>query len=99
MCTLLGFLIINLIDKDRVCGDEAEFGDARSVWRARLFLFIVFALMESGMAGSVTVLIKYIIPAHADQFKYYGSVSQNLALMLSDVILWIAQNHEYNLTI
>ncbi|KAF7348736.1 UPF0220-domain-containing protein [Mycena venus] len=107
LCSLLGFLIINLIDKDRVREDEATFdgGDARArwharldapaVWRARLFLFIGFALMAGGMAGSVAVLIiKYIIPAHADQFKYYGyaSIAQNFALVLSVVILWITQN-------
>jgi hypothetical protein len=49
--------------------------------------------------------IKYVLPAHADQFKYYGyaSVAQNLALMLSVVVLWIAQNtsddYEYNVTL
>ncbi|KAF7338886.1 hypothetical protein MSAN_02211800 [Mycena sanguinolenta] len=105
LCSLLGFLVINLIDKDRVRGEDT-FGDARAVWRARLFLFIGFALMAGGTAGSVTVLvIKYIIPDHDNQFKYYGyaNVSQNVALMLSVVILWIAQNssseYEYNLTL
>ncbi|KAJ6529245.1 hypothetical protein B0H19DRAFT_1193488, partial [Mycena capillaripes] len=105
LCSLLGFLVINLIDKDRVRGEDS-FGDARAVWRARLFLFIGFTLMAGGLAGSVTVLvIKYIVPDHAEQFKYYGyaNVSQNVALMLSVVVLWVAQNstndYEYNLTI
>ncbi|KAF7324595.1 hypothetical protein MKEN_00500800 [Mycena kentingensis (nom. inval.)] len=105
ICSLLGFLVINLIDKDRVRGDDS-FGDARAVWRARLFLFLGFALMAGGLAGSVTVLVlKYIIPEHPDMFKYYGyaNVSQNVALMLSVVILWMAQNapseYEYNLTL
>ncbi|KAF8217449.1 hypothetical protein K438DRAFT_1952336 [Mycena galopus ATCC 62051] len=105
LCSLLGFLVINLIDKDRVRGEDT-FGDARAVWRARLFLFIGFALMAGGMAGSVTVLvIKYVLPDHAAQFKYYGyaSVGQNLALMLSVVLLWLAQSasgeYEYNVTL
>ncbi|KAF7303866.1 hypothetical protein MIND_00616500 [Mycena indigotica] len=105
LCSLLGFLVINLIDKDRVRGDE-NFGDARAVWRARLFLFVGFALMAGGLAGSVTVLvIKYIMPEYPDAFKYYGyaNVTQNVALMLSVVILWMAQNtpseYEYNLTL
>jgi hypothetical protein len=34
ICSLLGYLIINLIDKDRVRGNEG-FGDSRAVWRAR----------------------------------------------------------------
>jgi len=52
ICSLLGMLVVNLIDKDRVRGEEG-FGDSRAVWRARLFLFISFALMAGGLAGSV----------------------------------------------
>jgi hypothetical protein len=51
ICSLLGYLVVNLIDKDRIRGDEG-FGDSRAVWRARLFLFIGFALMAGGLAGS-----------------------------------------------
>jgi len=105
ICSLLGMLVVNLIDKDRIRGDEG-FGDARAVWRARLFLFLGFALMAGGLAGSATVLVlKYIIPDHPDQYAYYGyaNLSQNIALMLSAVVLWIAQSgsgeYEYNLTL
>jgi len=52
ICSLLGYIVINVIDKDRVRGDEG-FGDERAVWRARLVLFIGFALMAGGLAGSV----------------------------------------------
>jgi len=103
--SLLGFLIVNLIDKDRIRGEEG-FGDSRAVWRARLFLFIGFALMAGGLAGSVTVLImKYVLNEYPEQFTYYGyaNVSQNVALMLSAAVLWIAQSgsseYEYNLTL
>ncbi|KAG9221528.1 hypothetical protein CCMSSC00406_0009351 [Pleurotus cornucopiae] len=92
ICSLLGFFVIVLIDKDRVRGEEG-FGDSRAVWRARLFLFIGFALMAGGLAGSITVLIlKYILEEYPEQFTYYGyaNVSQNVALMLSAVVLWIA---------
>jgi len=51
ICSLLGMLIINLIDKDRIRGDD--YGDSTAVWRARLFLFIGFAFMAGGLAGSV----------------------------------------------
>ncbi|KAJ6579507.1 hypothetical protein DFH09DRAFT_1146815 [Mycena vulgaris] len=105
ICSLLGFLVINLIDKDRIRGEDG-LGDSRAVWRARLFLFLGFALMAGGLAGSVTVLVlKYVMPDHAEQFKYYGyaNVSQNVALMLSVIVLWMAQNasseYEYNLTL
>jgi Uncharacterised protein family (UPF0220) len=52
LCSLLGILVINLIDKDRIRGEEG-FSDSRAVWRARLFLFVGFALMAGGLAGSV----------------------------------------------
>ncbi|KAH8110034.1 UPF0220-domain-containing protein [Phellopilus nigrolimitatus] len=103
--SILGFLVVNLIDKDRIKGEEV-YADARAVWRARLFLFIGFALMAGGLAGSVTILvIKYVVPNFPEQFTYYGyaNVSQNVAVMLSAVILWIAQSgpsdYEYSLSI
>ena len=52
ICSLIGYFIINMIDKDRIRGEEG-FGDSRAVWRARLFLFIGFAFMAGGLAGSV----------------------------------------------
>ncbi|KDQ54336.1 hypothetical protein JAAARDRAFT_182308 [Jaapia argillacea MUCL 33604] len=106
ICSLLGYLIINLIDKDRVKGDQG-FGDARAVWRARLFLFIGFALMAGGLAGSVTVLVlKYTFNHdYPEAFTYYGyaNVCQNILMMLSACVLWLAQSsaseYEYNLTL
>jgi hypothetical protein len=98
-------LVVNLIDKDRIRGEDG-FGDSRAVWRARLLLFIGFALMAGGLAGSVTVLVlKYVLKEYEQQYTYYGiaNVSQNVALMLSAIVLWIAQNtsgeYEYNLTL
>ncbi|PBK97878.1 UPF0220-domain-containing protein [Armillaria gallica] len=103
--SLLGFLIVNVIDKDRIKGD-AGFGDSGAVWRARLFLFIGFAFMAGGLAGSVCILIlKYVLGDYPQQFSYYGyaNVSQNIAMMLAGVVLWIAQSssgeYEYNLTL
>ena len=49
LCSLMGILVINVIDKDRIRGDEG-FGDVLAVWRARLFLFVGFALMAGGLA-------------------------------------------------
>ncbi|KAG8216969.1 hypothetical protein J3R82DRAFT_7274 [Butyriboletus roseoflavus] len=104
ICSLLGMLIINLIDKDRLRGDD--YGSPDAVWRARLFLFLGFALMAGGLAGSVSLLVlKYILGDYPEQYTYYGyaNVSQNVALMLSAVVLWIAQSaqgeYDYNLTL
>ncbi|KAF7967807.1 hypothetical protein HWV62_33003 [Athelia sp. TMB] len=105
ICSLLGMLVVSLIDKDRIRGEEG-FGDSRAVWRARVFLFIGFALMAGGLAGSISVLVlKYVLPGYTEQFTYYGyaNVSQNVALMLSAVFLWFAQSasseYDYNLTL
>ncbi|GBE88801.1 UPF0220-domain-containing protein [Sparassis latifolia] len=107
ICSLLGMLIINLIDKDRVRGEGGlGDGDAHAVWRARLILFIGFAFMAGGLAGSVTVhILKYVMPDYPEQFLYYGyaNISQNVALMLSAIALWISQSvsseYEYSLAI
>ncbi len=53
ICSLLGFFVINMIDKDRIRGEEGFSSDSRAVWTARLVLFIGFALMAGGLAGSV----------------------------------------------
>lgn len=105
ICSLLGYLVITLIDKDRVRGEDGGMGDSTAVWRARLILFVGFALMAGGLAGSVTVLVlKYVVSPY-EQFRYYGyaNVSQNALLMLSAIVLWIAQSssdeYEYNLTL
>jgi hypothetical protein len=51
------------------------------------------------------LVLKYVMNDYSEQFKYYGyaNVSQNIAMMLSAVVLWIAQNtsgeYEYNLTL
>lgn len=106
LCSLLGMLVINVIDKDRVRGEDVGYGDAGAVWRARAVLFVGFALMAGGLAGSVTVLVlKYVLHAYPEEFLYYGyaNVSQNVAFMLSAIVLWIAQSapseYEYSLSI
>lgn len=84
LCGTLGMIVVNLIDKSLLA--EAGIGGALfgggggggglggggdiTAWRAKLFLFIGFALMAGGLAGSVTVLVvKYIVPGYPE---YYG---------------------------
>ncbi|KAG1823766.1 uncharacterized protein BJ212DRAFT_702138 [Suillus subaureus] len=58
ICSFFG--IINLIDKGRIRGDDH--GDSSAAWRVRLFLFIGFAFMAGGLAGSVSLLVlKYVM--------------------------------------
>ncbi|KAJ2936566.1 hypothetical protein H1R20_g519, partial [Candolleomyces eurysporus] len=91
ICSLLGYSVVHMIDKDRFREND---GLASAVWMAKLFVFIGLVLMVGGLAGSVTVLVlKYIQGAYPKHFAYYGyaSVSQNLVMMLSAGVLWIAQ--------
>jgi ABC-type methionine transport system permease subunit len=57
LCSTIGMIIVNLIDKSRLVGDEGgglSFGGMGGVaWKARLFLFLGFAMMAGGLAGSV----------------------------------------------
>ncbi|TFK46472.1 UPF0220-domain-containing protein [Heliocybe sulcata] len=106
ICSVLGFIIVNLIDKDRIKGEDSFSGEGGAVWRARLFLFIGFAFMAGGLAGSIALhVLKYYLQEFPEQFLYYGyaNMSQNVCFMLSAVILWLAQSssseYEYNLTL
>ncbi|KAJ1019515.1 hypothetical protein NDA18_005995 [Ustilago nuda] len=115
LCGTLGVIVVNLIDKQHLThvGDAFSFGASAGVfsgdtvqWRARLFLFIGFALMAGGLAGSITVLtVKYLVPVLPQGYEYYGvaNVVQNAAIMSSTVLLWLSQNtkseYEYNLTL
>jgi hypothetical protein len=77
----LGMIVVNLIDKS-VLAEAGGFGAGFSSgswggdsiqWRARLFLFVGFALLAGGLAGSVTILtIKYIIANLPSGYEYYG---------------------------
>lgn len=78
----LGMIVVNLIDKS-ILAEAGGFGGAMGggfggggdpiQWRARLFLFVGFALLAGGLAGSVTVLtIKYIIAQLPEGYEYYG---------------------------
>lgn len=81
-------IIVNLIDKQRLL-NEGGFSSSDSVaWKARLFLFLGFALMAGGLAGSITtLLLKYVLPAYGEQWmfvRWWGvaNVLQSSATML-----------------
>lgn len=53
ICSALGMLVINLIEKSRLSADSYSYSGTGVAWKARLVLFLGFALMAGGLAGSV----------------------------------------------
>jgi len=99
MLSIIGFVTVNLINKERLTGEGEFGGDSTIIWRARLVLFLGFAMMAGGLAGSVCVLVlKYIIHNYDQRFNYYGyaNVTENICLLLSASVLWLAQNAPQN---
>jgi len=104
ICSALGMLVINLINKNHLAASNFSYsGDSVT---ARLVLFLGFALMAGGLAGSVTVLaLKYLVPKYPWPTVYFGiaNVISNSLIMLSSIVLWISQNIEddytYNLAL
>ncbi|GJJ78125.1 hypothetical protein EMPS_10484 [Entomortierella parvispora] len=109
ICSTLGMIVINCIDKAALRGDSFSFssgGGTSVAWKARVFLFVGFAFMAGGLAGSVSILcIKYLISGYGEPFVSWGiyNVVQNAAIMTSAAILWVAQNteseYQYNFAI
>jgi len=99
ICSALGTLVINSIEKSRLSADNFSYSGTGVAWKARFVLFLGFALLAGGLAGSVTVLVvKYILKEHPYPLKttYFGiaNVVGNAFIMLSSVVLWVTQNME-----
>ncbi|TIB06419.1 hypothetical protein E3P96_00471 [Wallemia ichthyophaga] len=84
----LGMIIVSLINKAQISREN----DEPDAWRARCWLFVGFALLAGGLAGSVSLLIlKYVVPEYPSHFVAYGiaAVVQNVAIMLSTILTWV----------
>jgi hypothetical protein len=57
ICSALGMLVINSIEKSRLSADSYSYSGTGVAWKARVVLFMGFALMAGGLAGSVVRLI------------------------------------------
>lgn len=103
----LGMLIINLVDKARLQGDGSasfSFGGSQADWQAKVVLFLGFASLAGGLAGSIVILVlKYTVPKFPMPTLGMGilNVVANASVMISCIFLWAAQNIEdeysYNL--
>lgn len=95
-------LVINLIEKARLSSNSyGDYSESGVVWKARLVLFMGFALIAGGLAGSVTVLVlKYVVPGHPWPTLWFGVANAvaNGLVMFSCCTLWVAQNIEEDYT-
>ncbi|EJS41820.1 vps68p [Saccharomyces arboricola H-6] len=118
LCSTLGTLIVNSIEKNRLLqgalsSDGGAFGsggadlDSSMAWQARTILFFGFALLAGGLSGSIVVLIIKFLVKDYNTYPTLGmginNVLGNVCILLSCVVLWIAQNVEdeysYSLTL
>jgi hypothetical protein len=70
LCATLGMIIVNLIDKSRLMSEDGgdwdgSWSSGGVAWRARLFLFVGFALMAGGLAGSI--VRHFSVPIHLNK--------------------------------
>jgi len=89
ICSALGMLVINSIDKSRLSADSFSYSGNGVAWKARLVLFLGFALLAGGLAGSVVVLVmKYIVPDYTwpTIWMGIGNVVANALIMLRYVL-------------
>jgi len=106
ICSALGMLVINSIEKARLSADSFSYSGSGVAWKARFVLFLGFALLAGGLAGSVAIMVlKYVLKGYPLPTLYFGiaNVIANSLVMLSTVVLWVAQNMEddytYNLAL
>lgn len=77
-------LVINSIEKTRLSADSFSYSGSGVAWKARLVLFLGFALMAGGLAGSVTVMIlKYLV---RDESEGEGASFMTLWLGIANVV-------------
>lgn len=106
ICSSLGMLIVNSIEKSHLMNSEqggggggaGMFDDGTNyVWAARTILFLGFSLLAGGLAGSFMVFIlKYLMKHYL--FPTLGMGVSNIVcngcVMLSCIVLWLSQNIE-----
>lgn len=95
----LGMLVINTVEKSRLTSESFSFGGGggSADWQAKVILFLGFALLSGGLAGSIVILVlRYIVPSYGMPTLGMGisNVVSNVAVLLSCCSLWLAQNLE-----
>ncbi|GMG21151.1 unnamed protein product [Ambrosiozyma monospora] len=99
ICSTLGMIIVNSIDKSQLVGSSDGSGGFVNIqWQARLVLFVGFSLLAIGISGSFLVLILKFLIKGFNSMPTLGmgleNVVANVCSMLSCIVLWIVQNVE-----
>ncbi|KAF4120438.1 hypothetical protein GMORB2_2874 [Geosmithia morbida] len=103
----LGMLIINSVEKQRLSTDSWSYSGSGVAWKARVVLFLGFAMLAGGMAGGVTVFVLKFVATNVsmpalgmgiENVVSNGLVGMRQVLplprLLLTVVLWISQNME-----
>ncbi|AGO11613.1 AaceriADL169Wp [[Ashbya] aceris (nom. inval.)] len=111
LCSTSGMLVVSMIDKNRLLEDALAsgsfVGSNQRAWQAQMVLFLGFALLAGGFAGALAVLVlKFLVKGYNTYpvlTMGVNNVLGNLFIMLSCVVLWMAQSVEdeysYSLTL
>lgn len=74
ICSFVGMIIINSIDKSRLTGDSFAYSGDNVAWKARVILFLGFAAMAGGLAGGTCVMVlKYVIKGASGMTLWFGT--------------------------
>lgn len=102
ICSTLGMMIVNSIEKSNLFNDPNNSANFLSngnsnAWAARVILFLGFSLLAGGLAGSFMVFIlKFLLKKVG--FPTLGMGVSNIicngCIMLSCIVLWLSQNIE-----
>ena len=90
ICSALGMLVINSIDKTCLSGDGFSYSGDGVAWKARVVLFMGFAAMAGGLAGGVCVMVlKYVVNESVWPSLWMGvaNVVANALVMLRYVVV------------
>lgn len=99
ICSALGMLVINSIEKSRLQADSFSYSGNGVAWKARFVLFLGFALLAGGLAGSVvsflslpTGILVLCIGEVANGFGVcvdgYGTQVSSAVVSAADVVFW-----------
>lgn len=77
-------LVINSIEKSRLSADSFSYSGTGVAWKARFVLFLGFALLAGGLAGSVVSLSLTLFPVDVEKLFGRGCKGK-----LADLFGWL----------